>query len=138
MDFGRARVGFMRRRSAARSALALATAIAFFLQGLIIQTHIHGAASPISGFSTLLAKIAAASENDAFTKIPAKNTPAKDDSTRCPFCQAAQSAGSFVSPTAVVLLLPWQNVAVVPLLLAHKFHANAASHSWRGRAPPSA
>jgi hypothetical protein len=124
-------------RRKARRALVVVTALAFLLQGLVTQTHIHGTTANF-GFTAFLAKITAAYETEDFSKAPSKNSPVKDDAARCPFCQAAQSAGSFVTPVAVVLLLPWQNVPVVPLWVADNTRIPAASHDWRGRAPPSA
>ena len=121
----------------ARNALAFFTAFAFLLQSLIIQTHVHGASSTGAGFSGLLAKLSTIDE-PALAKVPAKQQAPKNDETSCPFCQAAQSAGSFVAPAAFALSLPWQNVSLVPIFVAAKAHISATSHAWQGRAPPHA
>ena len=126
------------KHSRARNALAFFTAFAFLLQSLIVQTHIHGAALAGEGLSGLLAKLSTIDEPAPLAKAPAKQQAPKNDETSCPFCQAAQSAGSFVGPAAIVLLLPWQNVSLVPLFVAHKAHVSATSHDWHGRAPPHA
>lgn len=126
------------RRSRPRDAFVFLTIFAFFLQGLVTQTHIHGATLDGGGFSTLLGKVAAADEQGSAAKAPSKNAPTKDDAARCPFCQASQSTGSFLAPAALVLLLPWQNVSLVPLIVADTHAISTASHSWRGRAPPTA
>jgi hypothetical protein len=121
-----------------RGALVFFTAFAFLFQSLIIQTHIHGALGDRAGLSGLLAKISASDEQAAPSKASGNQKLPKDDEGRCPVCQAAQSAGAFLAPAAIVVLLPWQNISLVPLLLANETHTNAASHDWRGRAPPSA
>jgi hypothetical protein len=126
----------VQRRSFGQRALVLSVAVAFLLQSLVTQTHIHGAAVPEDlGFGSLLAKIGAADELGEVAKSP-KQAPAHDDSSRCPLCQAAQSAGAFVAPAALVLVLPWQNISFVPLFLSAGSYFDTPSHSWRGRAPP--
>jgi hypothetical protein len=131
-------IAVAQRRSFGQRALVLSVAVAFLLQSLVTQTHIHGAAIPEDlGFGSLLAKIAAADEVGDVAKSP-KQTPAHDDSARCPLCQAAQSAGAFVAPGALVLILPWQNVSFVPLFVGAGAYFDTPSHSWRGRAPPKA
>jgi hypothetical protein len=133
MNVSSARVGAPRRYFAGSNALALILALTLFLQGMVTQTHIHGATFS-HGLSALLAKISVGVEAPSGGKHKAPN----DDEARCPLCQAAQHAGSFVAPAAIVLLLPWQNISLVPLVLENKTHINPASHDWRGRAPPSA
>jgi hypothetical protein len=86
----------------------------------------------------LLASLSTGDEQPAPLKESGKQQAPKNDESHCPFCQAAASAGSFVAPATIVLLLPWQNVSLVPLFLASKTHVDAASHDWRGRAPPRA
>jgi hypothetical protein len=120
-----------------RGALVFFTAFAFLFQSLVIQTHIHGALRDHAGLGGLLAKISASDEQAAPSKASGKQLP-KDDEGRCPVCQAAQSAGAFLAPAAIVVLLPWQNISLVPLLIANETRTNATSHDWRGRAPPSA
>jgi hypothetical protein len=114
------------------------TAFAFLFQSLIVQTHIHGALGDSAGLGGLLAKISASDEQAAPSKDSGKQRLPKDDEGRCPICQAAQSAGTFLAAAAIVVLQPWQNISLVPLLFANETPANAASHDWRGRAPPSA
>ena len=126
------------RHSRTRTLLAFFTAFAFLLQSLIVQTHIHGASLTGPGLSGLLAKLSTFDEPAPLAKAPAKQHAPKNDETSCPFCQAAQIAGSFVAPAAIVLLVPWQNVSLVPLFLASKAHVSTTSHDWHGRAPPHA
>jgi hypothetical protein len=126
-----------RRPSGGRSIAVFLTAFAFLLQSVIVQSHIHGAALSNAGLGGLIAKISASDEDAPLSKAPGKQAP-KNDESRCPFCQAAQSAGSFVAPAAIALVLPWQNVSLVPLFFTSGTRVDAASHDWRGRAPPHA
>jgi hypothetical protein len=118
--------------------LAFFTAFAFLLQSLIVQTHIHGVSLNTAGLGGLFAKLSADGDGTPLSKAPGGHQTPKNDEGQCPFCQAAQTAGSFVAPAAIVLVLPWQNVSLVPLFLTHKSHVDATSHDWRGRAPPNA
>jgi len=126
-----------RRSPGARNALAFFTLFAFLLQGLITQTHIHGATfSNVSGVSAWLARVGSADELSLAAKSPAKRLPAGDDSSRCPICQTAQLAGAFVASAAIVILLPSQSVSLIPLSIGRSRYFSTASHAWRGRAPP--
>src|SRR5579872_1468443 len=129
-----------RRPDAWRPAFAVFVAFTFFLQSLVIQTHIHGAVmSADAGVVGFLAKMTAALEQqDAAKQAPSKQSPSTDDALRCPICQAAQAAGAFLTPAAIALVIPWQNVSFVPLVLDERAYITTASHSWRGRAPPTA
>ena len=115
--------------------MALLIALAFLLQSLVLQTHIHGSTPLAGGVATLLAKAAAADELASW-RTHGKRPPMNDNSSHCPLCQAVQHAGSFVTPAAITLYLPWQNVSLVPRAVALNAKFTAASHSWRGRAPP--
>src|SRR5258708_14499780 len=96
-----------RRPSGARQALAFFTLFAFLLQGLITQTHIHGATfSSDSGVGAWLAEAASPDELALAAKPPTKKLPAADDSSRCPICQTAQLAAAFVAPASLDLPPP--------------------------------
>ena len=121
------------RRDALRTSLAMITAIAFLLQSLVTQIHIHGANTPWSaGLAGLVDQIASAGEAD--TGKTEKHNPSKESA--CPFCQAAQHAGSFLAPATIVLLPAWQVLSLVPSFGASQVGIDARSHSWHGRAPP--
>jgi hypothetical protein len=121
----------------ARQTLALFTALAFFMQAIITQTHIHGAQTQLNrGLEALLLKIAETGDADQGGGAH-KSGPSKSDESRCAFCQAAQSSGSFTIPPAVLIAVPVALLAldvVVPVLGSL---SDTASHHWRGRAPPS-
>jgi hypothetical protein len=128
-----------KRRDAWRPALSVLFAFTFLLQSLVIQTHVHGAAmSSETGISAFLAKISAAIEKQDAAKTPAKQSPSTDDTLRCPICQAAHASGAFLTPAAIVLVIPWQNVSLVPIQLGERERVRPPSHSWHGRAPPTA
>ncbi len=119
-------------RAAARGmvshALLLLTLLAFTFQGFVTQTHIHariaGAPATVDLFDGI--------------KAPAKNAPSKNDESTCPLCQAFANSGQFLTPAAAAIAAPSISVSVIELVpLATKF-VRAASHAWRGRAPPPA
>ncbi|MBV9331964.1 MAG: hypothetical protein JOZ55_10470 [Alphaproteobacteria bacterium] len=123
--------------ASAQRALACITLCAFILQGLVAQTHIHGAAfGPGSGLTGFLAQIAAGEERGEAGKSPAK-APAKDDSLRCPFYQAGTHSGVFVAPGAALLLAPQLNLSFVLIATEPVAAIRAVSHAWHGRAPPT-
>jgi hypothetical protein len=97
--------------------------LAFAFQAQITQTHIH--ISPASGVAL------------ADKSATQKNAP-KDDSSSCPICQAVLHSGQFVSPSAVAMTLPTVAATFIPLAIAAKTARETVSHSWQGRAPPSA
>jgi hypothetical protein len=104
--------------------VTLAAILAFFLQNLAIQTHIHPADIPV------LVKAAATQ-----TPVPAP-LKAQDPIDQCRLCQELVHAGAFVAPSAVAIpasqilvlaafaTLPWPSAAVAP------------GFAWRSRAPP--
>ncbi len=118
------------RRSSARALLVVFTLFSFLLQGLATQTHIHPAnANGISWTFGIADKSSAAQAG----KI---RNPIQDDLTHCAFCDAVAHAGAFVASAPVLLLLPSQTFSVIPLELNVPAFVDAASHFWRGRAPP--
>jgi len=135
----KARAIHRKKAGAWRPAVTVLVAFTFLLQSLVIQTHIHGAVvSRDAGISGVLAKISAAFEGEDAAKAPAKQSPSTDDTLRCPICQAAQAAGAFLAPAALVLVVPWQNVSLVQIIVGERNHVRPPSHSWHGRAPPAA
>ena len=110
------------RPAASRLLAAFALAV-FFLQGLAIQTHIHGTLpgpAPIAQAST--------------ATIPGSRDPL--DPANCPLCQEMLHAGAAVSPVPppVPVLAAWTlAVLIVPSLPAL---AMAPRHGWQSRAPP--
>lgn len=101
------------------TALAL---LAFFLQGLALQTHVHPSLQPA------VAKL----HTDSAPKAPLKLDPVD----QCRLCQELVHAGTFVTPstatTAAVLTFVVASF-VAPLILAGD---PATAFAWQSRAPP--
>jgi hypothetical protein len=121
----------MTRRSALANAgrpsrvVAWLAILAFLLQGLIVQTHIHvaslEAAAPVQHGQ-------AGSSN----KAPADKAPAD-----CPACQLQAATAAFVlTPHAVSLALINWVAAGFLTLPSTRVHA-APIRSWSSRAPPT-
>lgn len=100
-----------------RFLLALLLLMTFSLQSYLTQTHIHFAPS--------------LTQKGAPGKLPGKDDPAN-----CPVCQEMVQAGHFVTPAAAALLLPSAQVSIVEIATPVAVIAQAASHTWRSRAPP--
>ena len=96
--------------------------LAFFLQGLAVQTHIHEQAPA--------AKTAALS-------IPG-TTPLKsqDQTDQCRLCQELVHAGSFITPSATATPANLSFVAVVFTAVTAPETAFATAFAWQSRAPP--
>lgn len=137
----RARAGFRFRGPHLFAAILALLAVA--LQSLVVQTHIHVPQAavkvhPIS-FITLIAGAGAASEM-AFgqTGVPADPYPISRDPASCPLCKELTHSGQYVSSASVLATLPFPvtvNFIVFREIAPIRF---AASHNWRGRAPPLA
>lgn len=98
--------------------------LAFFLQGLAIQSHIH-AQLPVAA-KTLTAKSAPSPE-------PLK---AQDPIDQCRLCQEVAHAGIFVAPSATTLIVGLNYAAAEFLALPGHTPAAAKAFAWQGRAPP--
>ena len=108
---------------ASRLVLCIAL-LTFALQSYIAQTHIHG-----QGLAGLVQITSAQSPDQG--KPPLDNGP-----TDCPFCQAVNLAGVFLSPAALLVLLPlsWADSVSHIILACAGFGVTA--HDWQSRAPP--
>ena len=102
----------------------LLVAITFVIQGLAVQTHIHGV--PL----TALAHI---------THVSAPATPASQDPfdpANCPLCQEMLHAGVYVTPVVADFLVILNAVAFAPVFAVLPHAATERQHSWQSRAPP--
>lgn len=101
--------------------LAALALVAFFLQGLAVQTHIHGVPMGPAHGARLSAPVA---------------PPDADPFASCALCQEALHAGHALTPILPVLaLLPdWTPAAPLSALRA----VQPATHrkAWNSRAPP--
>ncbi|HEX4160067.1 MAG TPA: hypothetical protein VHY79_16510 [Rhizomicrobium sp.] len=98
------------------------TLLAFAQAGYATQTHIHALAE-LPGHTTL------AQPGHGKSPIP-------DDPAHCPLCQEYLLSGAYLIPPPVVLPPPAEAVFEAHRLLPALPFVAAASHSWRGRAPP--
>ena len=138
----RTRISALRRLSLRQACFVPLALLALFVQLLVVQTHIHvppGArhivSSPISS-----AAIASATHADSAsgTQAPRDPYPASDDPSNCPLCQEMAHSGQFISSAAALLVLP-VTVSVAFIVFREALPSLVeASHSWRGRAPPTA
>ncbi|MDB5740402.1 MAG: hypothetical protein JWP16_1442 [Alphaproteobacteria bacterium] len=113
-----------KQASTARRWLTLAAVLAFFLQNLAVQTHIHPADLPI------LAKVATA---HAPAPAPLK---AQDPINQCRLCQELIHAGAVVAPSAVAIPASQILVLAAFAALPRSSAALAPAFAWRSRAPP--
>jgi len=100
--------------------------VAFAVQGLAVQTHIHG--DPLTAF-------------DHVTHMSGPVTPASQDPydpANCPLCQELLHAGLYVTPTASELVIILKAVAFAPAFALLPHAATERQHDWQSRAPPSA
>jgi hypothetical protein len=112
--------------TAFRRLVTLVALLAFFLQGLAIQTHIHQQ-SPLSVAGIQASTLPAPS--------PLKTLDSADPAN-CRLCQELVHAGALVQPVvttlAVTLSVLPAFLAVTPQPAAHM----APAFAWQGRAPP--
>jgi hypothetical protein len=98
--------------------------LAFFLQSLTIQTHVH------SSFAPPAIKAAALGETGP---APLKTQDLPD---QCRLCQELVHAGSFFSPSFVALAASLSFTAATFAVLRAPPHSAATAFAWQSRAPP--
>ena len=113
-------------RNGARLAITLVALLAFALQTLVLQTHIHGA--PLVGTAGVTLAVEKGQSPD---KLPPANDPAN-----CPICQELLHAGAFVAPTAATFQVA-TIATVIDFVFAQIFATTQTyAHGWKSRAPP--
>jgi hypothetical protein len=98
--------------------------LAFFLQCLAVQTHVHPTLAPIT------VKAAALGEPGS---APLKSQDLPD---QCRLCQELVHAGSFFSPSVVALAASLSFTAAIFAALRAPPHSSATAFAWQSRAPP--
>jgi hypothetical protein len=98
--------------------------LAFFLQSLATQTHVHPAFAPVT------VKAAALGEPGS---APLKS---QDPLDQCRLCQELVHAGSFFAPAAVVLAASLSFTAAIFAALRAPPDSSATAFAWQSRAPP--
>lgn len=106
--------------------LTLAALLAFFLQSLVIQTHIHG-----PGDTPTIAKASSSYKSQA--PAPAKSQDLND---QCRLCQELVHAGVFIAPSVAILHASQTYVFTILAVPAPAALSLAAGFAWYGRAPP--
>ena len=115
--------------------------LAVALQSFVVQTHVHVQqpayrTQAVSLITLAAASIVGADVASGQTGIPVDNYPVNRDPANCPLCKELTHSGQYVSSASVLATLPFAvtvNVIVFREIAPSRF---AASHTWRGRAPP--
>jgi len=96
--------------------------LAFFVQGLVVQTHIHQLVQPVA------AKV---------TSLPAP-APLKsqDPIDQCRLCQELVHAGTFVTPSASFAVASLALTTAIFTVLPSALVSLATAFAWQSRAPP--
>jgi hypothetical protein len=110
-----------RSPSARRWITALAL-LAFFLQNLAVQTHVHQSLQPAA------VKI----QTDGSHKAPLKLDPVD----QCRLCQELVHAGIFLAPSVAVSTASLICVAANFIVVLASTADPAAAFAWQSRAPP--
>ena len=96
--------------------------LAFFLQGLAVQSHIHAQLQTV-----------AANQVSQPLKAPLK---AQDPIDQCRLCQEVAHAGIFVAPSASAALISLTYAAAQFSALPGHTPSFARAFAWQSRAPP--
>lgn len=110
------------RSSPARKWVGIFALLAFFLQSLVVQTHIHQPLAP-----------AAAKASNPQLPAPLKT---QDPIDQCRLCQELVHAGHFIAPSALVAVASPAFVAAIFTALPVQSERAATAFAWRSRAPP--
>ena len=99
--------------------------LAFFLQGLAVQSHIH-------------APLQTAAANQLLSQASPLKAPlkAQDPIDQCRLCQEVAHAGIFVSPAASAALISLTYAAAEFSALPGHTPSSARAFAWQSRAPP--
>jgi hypothetical protein len=98
--------------------------LAFFLQSLAIQTHVHPSFTPAAVKATALGE-------PGSTPLKSQDLP-----DQCRLCQELTHAGSFFSPSVVALAASLSFTPAIFAALRAPPHSSATAFAWQSRAPP--
>jgi hypothetical protein len=135
----RSRLGF--RFSTTQLVVALLGFLAVALQSFVVQTHIHvPQAQTVIQRASFITQIAGSASitDPGQTSAPTDQYPINRDPANCPLCKELTHSGQYVASASVLATLPFPvtvNFIVFKEIAPSLF---AASHNWRGRAPPLA
>ena len=107
----------------ARRWVTVVALLAFFLQSLVVQTHIHQLVpSPVA--KTMSAH------------VPAPGPKIPDPIDQCRLCQELVHSGVFVTPSASTVLASLALATTVFTALPSALTSSGRAFSWQSRAPP--
>jgi Protein of unknown function (DUF2946) len=137
----RMRATLLRLPSLREAILIPLALIALAIQVLVVQTHIHipegaGRLQTVSVVS--LVGHGATTVSDAGNGGNRDKYPINEDPSNCPLCQELAHSGQFVHSVVVLVSLPVTVTTSFIVLVERTPFRPAASHIWRGRAPPQA
>jgi len=112
------------RSSQPRTWVTALVLLAFLLQSLAIQTHVHPSFAPAAVKAVALGDTGPA---------PIKS---QDPLDQCRLCQEMVHAGSFFTPTVVALAVSLSFTAATFAILRAPPHSSATAFAWQSRAPP--
>ena len=112
------------RSSPPRKWVTALVLLAFFLQSLAIQIHVHPNFAPAAVKATALGETGPA---------PLKTQDLPD---QCRLCQELVHAGSFFTPAVVSLTASLSFTAAIFAALRAPPHSSATAFAWQSRAPP--
>ena len=112
------------RSSPPRKWVTALVLLAFFLQSLAIQAHVHPSFAPAA------IKAAALGEPGP---APLKT---QDPLDQCRLCQEMVHAGSFFTPSVVALAASLSFTAATFAVSRAPPHSSATAFAWQSRAPP--
>ena len=112
------------RSAPPRKWVAVLALLAFFLQSLAIQTHVHPSSTPVAAKAVALGETGPA---------PLKS---QDPLDQCRLCQEMVHAGSFFTPSVVFLVAGLTFTAAFFADLRAPPDSSATAFAWQSRAPP--
>jgi hypothetical protein len=118
----RTAVSLALKAPAAKRWITVFALLAFFLQGLAVQTHIHQ-----------LVQLAAVKTTSLPATDPLKS---QDPLDQCRLCQELVHAGTFVTPPVAVVFAGLSFVTVIFVAPPAFADASAKPFAWQSRAPP--
>ena len=114
------------RPSPARRWITALALLAFFLQGLAVQTHIH---APLAAQTLSAASL----PEPAPLKAPLKS---QDPIDQCRLCQELAHAGIFLAPSAAAAAISLSFALAVFAAPSGFIPRSATAFGWQSRAPP--
>jgi hypothetical protein len=138
-SLARSRTTTVRVRSQSFWGFALLALLALAIQSFVVQTHIHipKGEGRVQTVSFIILAAQGLTSNHA-VQGPRDNFLIDEDPSNCPLCQEVAHSGQFVASAASLAYLPVTATVSFIVFTEVAPAIFAASHTWRGRAPPQA